>query len=91
MADTFDVGFIIRYGNIPRNGIGEEIPLLHYRTALASPPAEIIFIQIGTADLNASFQRFIEPQQEFNECGLSASTRPHDCGYFAVRYGEIDV
>ena len=91
MTDTFDVWLIVRYGNVPRNSIGKEIPLLHHRTALTAPPTEIVFIQIGIAYLDVSILWLIETQKEFYERGLSASTRSHDCRYLAVGNREIDV
>ena len=44
MADAFDAGLIVRYGNVSRNGVGEQVALLHYSSTLASPPFEIVFI-----------------------------------------------
>ena len=52
IADAFDVRIVIRYGDIPRNGIREEIALLHHGSALITPPTEIVLLQVGIAYLD---------------------------------------
>ncbi len=91
VADALDVGFVVRYGDVSRNRIREQIALLHHRSALASPPTEIVFIQIGIAYFYASIQWFIESQKEFDERCFSAPTSTYNGCHLAIGDGEVDV
>ena len=65
-AHPLHVGALVRNADVTRNGVGEDIPLLHHRAA-SPPPAR------GAVLSNAAVA-----QQQLQHRGLPRAARPHD-------------
>ena len=86
--ETGLIDVVIIHGNIPRDGFGEDIAVLHHGSALAAPPTEAEALQIVPADGNRPLDRFVIAQEELDEGGFAASAGADDGGNLSFRNGE---
>ena len=91
VAKTLHVHIIICRGNVPGNGIREQITLLHNGSAYGAPPREVELLQVFFADVYFAFIRGVITQKQFHKRGFSASACTHNGGYFALRNIKVDV
>ena len=84
LLQSLVIYYFVGYCNIACNGIGEYISLLHHRACLAAPKVWIQHCQWCVAYLDVATVGGIEPEQQFYECGFSATACAYDGCYFML-------
>ena len=91
MGEFLRIDVVIIHGNVPRDGFGEQIAVLHHRPALSAPPPEAELLEVAAADGNPSLDGLVITQQELYQRRFSASAGADDGGYLSLRDIEAHV
>ena len=75
----------VSHGYVAGNRFREQVSLLHDRSALAAPPVEVKTGKVIATDTDPAIGRFIETQQQLDQCRLSAATRSHNGRHLPLR------
>ena len=77
-AHPLHVGTLVRNADVTRNGVGEDIPLLHHRAASLPPARGAVLSNAAVAQQHLPRRRSIVAQQQLQHRSLPRAARPHD-------------
>ena len=91
MPQPFDVRLFGAYGNVVRDGIGEDESVLHHRPALSPPQVRVYHSQRRLSQPDAPLAGRVESQHQLDQRGLSAATGTHDGGHLVPGDAQAHV